>query len=131
MRIIDRLFSFINDRKLTAYAFEKSCGVANGYLKKQQKGKGSIGSDILEKIHQNYLDLSLIWLLTGEGNMLLEPTTPTQRILQEERAQYTRDEHMQALKERIKLLETLLRDKEKIIKLMEERAAPGKSIRPE
>ena len=57
MRIIDRLAQYLAYKKITAYAFERTCQVANGYLKKQLKGKGSIGSDILLRIYNNYLDL--------------------------------------------------------------------------
>jgi hypothetical protein len=47
--------------------------LSNGYLGKQLKGKGAVGSDILERIKENYTDLSLIWLVTGKGAMLLSP----------------------------------------------------------
>jgi hypothetical protein len=59
------------EKKLSAHAFERKCGIANGYLGKQIKSKGAIGSEILEKIHQQFVDLNLSWLLTGEGVMLL------------------------------------------------------------
>jgi hypothetical protein len=125
MRIIDRLFVFIAERDISPYTFEKTCQVANGYLRKQQKGKGSIGSDIIEKIHQHFSDLSLIWLLTGEGSMLMRAENEqTGMLLREARPQYTKDDHIAVLKERIELLETLLSDKEKIIKLMEREIKP-------
>lgn len=125
MRIIDRLFVFIAERDLSPYSFEKTCQVANGYLRKQQKGKGSIGSDIIEKIHQHFSDLSLIWLLTGEGNMLTNyEAHEGGMLLREGRPQYSKDDHIRVLKERIELLETLLNDKEKIIKLMERDIRP-------
>jgi hypothetical protein len=125
MRIIDRLFVFIAERDLSPYSFEKTCQVANGYLRKQQKGKGSIGSDIIEKIHQHFSDLSLIWLLTGEGQMLAAGDHESDgMMLREGRPQYTKDDHISALKERVALLETLLSDKEKIIKLMEREIKP-------
>ena len=72
MRVIDRLYQFLEYKELTPYAFEKVCELSNGYLHKQLKGGGSIGSDVLEKIHQNYSELSLMWLITGKGNMLFE-----------------------------------------------------------
>ena len=117
MRIIDRLAKYLAYKKITNSVFERTCGIANGYLKKQQKGKGSIGSDIIERIHNRYVDLSLIWLLTGEGDMLGEETTLN--LLQEDRQYYTKEEKIQFLSERIAMLEAALADKEKIIALLE------------
>jgi transcriptional regulator with XRE-family HTH domain len=120
MRIIDRLLQYLAEKKITAYSFERNCKVANGYLKKQQKGKGSVGSDILERIYKNYLDLSLIWLISGEGEMLVDTENIAGRqVLAEKKQYYTKDEHLQHLAERIALLETSLADKEKIIALLE------------
>lgn len=124
MRIIDRLLSYLSQKKITAYSFERNCKVANGYLKKQHKGKGSIGSDILERIHQNYADLSLTWLITGEGDMLLPVHEQhSGQLLHESHAPYNREDQLRSLQERISLLENALADKEKIIVLLEEQLA--------
>jgi hypothetical protein len=71
MRIIDRLTKYLRQKAITAYSFERRCQIANGYLKKQVKGKGSIGSEILARIYHHYPDLNLLWLISGEGEMLL------------------------------------------------------------
>jgi len=122
MRIIDRLIKYLEYKKISAYSFEKICQVANGYLKKQQRGKGSIGSDILERIHKNYFDLDLIWLVSGEGNMIdMEAADKETKklLLREEQHYYTKDEMIKYLQERILLLESSLSDKEKIVALLE------------
>ncbi|MDP4261632.1 MAG: hypothetical protein Q8941_03810 [Bacteroidota bacterium] len=122
MRIIDRLAQYLEYKKITAYSFERTCRVANGYLKKQQKGKGSIGSDILERIHKNYFDLNMLWLITGEGDMLEaeeDSKTARRQMLQEEKEYYGKDEMIKFLQERVALLESSLADKEKIIALLE------------
>jgi hypothetical protein len=49
---------------------ERTCGLSNGYIGKQDHGKGSIGSNVLAKIEKHYPDLNLIWLITGKGHML-------------------------------------------------------------
>lgn len=118
MRIIDRLIRYLDHKKISAYAFERTCQVANGYLKKQHKGKGSIGSDILERIHRNYIDLSLMWLISGEGEML-ESISENNNILREGKQYYTKDEMILFLQERITLLENVVADKEKIISMLE------------
>lgn len=124
MRIIDRLVQYLSAKKITPYSFERNCKVANGYLKKQQKGRGSIGSDILERIHGNYLDINLVWLISGEGDMLVADAMVLERqMLAEGKPHYTKDEHIQFLSERTALLEASLADKEKIIALLEQQVS--------
>ncbi len=120
MRIIDRLIKYLESKRITAYSFERKCQVANGYLKKQQKGKGTVGSDILERIHQTYTDLNLVWLISGRDEMLLPAAdNEIRNQLEEEKNYYSKEEMIQFLNERINLLERLLTDKEKIIQLLE------------
>lgn len=112
MRIIERLTTYLSFKQITAYAFERSIDVANGYLKKQLKGKGSVGSDILYRIYHHYTDLDFIWLLTGKGEMLRPlPESPIPH--------FSKDEMIDQLNRRISLLETSLADKEKIIALLD------------
>ncbi len=70
MRLIERLHYYLEHKQITAYLFEKTCGLSNGYLGKQLRGKGSVGSEILEKIGEQYPDLNLTWLITGKGKMI-------------------------------------------------------------
>ena len=118
MRFIDRLVKYLDSKRITAYSFERTCQVANGYLKKQQKGKGSIGSDILERIHRNYSELSLLWLISGQGEMI-EPEKENGPLLNNNRQFYTKDEMIQFLHDRINLLESVVADKDKIIGMLE------------
>ncbi|PZR29104.1 MAG: hypothetical protein DI535_03570 [Citrobacter freundii] len=70
MRVIDRLNEYLEYKQITPYKFEKTLEIANGYLSKQLKGRGSIGSNILIRILYKYPDLDFIWLLTGNGSMI-------------------------------------------------------------
>jgi phage repressor protein C with HTH and peptisase S24 domain len=70
IRPINRLREYITAKSYTDSAFERICSLSNGYLNKISKGAGSIGSDILLKIYNANPDLSLLWLITGEGEML-------------------------------------------------------------
>ena len=119
MRLIERLYQYIDYKKLSFYAFERGCGMANGYLKKQSKGKGTVGSDMLEKIHQKHKDLSLIWLLTGKGTMLDEPGLHDTN--EEGTGNYliSKDDIIILLREQVAILERSLADKEKIILMLE------------
>jgi hypothetical protein len=66
---MDRLSIFIEFIQTNPRSFERSINISNGYFAKQKKN-GSIGSNILEKIHHHYKILDIKWLLTGEGHML-------------------------------------------------------------
>src|SRR5476651_1224926 len=135
MKLIDRLKEYLVYSNITAYAFEQSCGVSNGYLGKQLKGRGSVGSDILERIKENYTELSLVWLVTGRGAMLLSPPADIRERfsseLQEEQQLYftSKDEVIKLLHKQIAKLETSVADKEKIIQLLETELHNTKHIR--
>ena len=73
MKIIDRIVKFIKHKNLSMRAFDNSIGVGNGYTSKQAKTKASVGSDVLERIIEKYPDLSPLWLVTGEGDMVIDP----------------------------------------------------------
>lgn len=104
MRLIDRLFEYLSCNNLSAYEFEHTCGLSNGYLGKQLKGKGTVGSNVLEKIKYHYPDLDLLWLLTGEEN-----------------AAYVHEALIRSFNNQIKQLERQVADKEAIIALLQSR----------
>jgi hypothetical protein len=122
LRIIDQLITFISSKDLNPHAFEKICGLANGYIGKQQKGKGSVGSEIIEKILEKYTDLNLVWLFTGRGPMTIKKK-PEQfnQLLQEDAKKYltTNEEIINLLKAKIAVLEASIADKDKIIAMLE------------
>lgn len=68
MTAIERIKQYLDYKGISKYKFYKDTGVSNGYLDR----KGSMGSEIIENIFYHYADLNLVWLLTGEGEMLLE-----------------------------------------------------------
>ena len=123
LRVIDRLYLYLKQKSISAYAFERTCGIANGYLKKQFNGGGTVGSEILEKITGKYSDLSLIWLITGEGRMLTTGNVihiaENQQVQEEENNYPSYDHIIRLLKEKIVVLEISIADKEKIILMLE------------
>jgi hypothetical protein len=94
VKTVDRLTKYIEVKRFVVAVFERSIGVANGYIGKQRKKKGSIGSDILERIAETYPDLNLIWLITGKGAMITKPPVTTKEdekanmLVEEEQALY-------------------------------------------
>ena len=71
MSIVDRLTQFMALKSITAYEFERTVGVSNGYINSRKGGTRGIGSEILEKIYRAYPDLNLSWLITGDGNSFI------------------------------------------------------------
>lgn len=122
MKVTDRLQEYLKLRQISPYTFERTCSIANGYLKKQMKGKGSIGSEIVERITEKYKDLNITWLLTGKGHMIVTSYPLNEEIsaIAEREQEYARNQQTErSLREKILILENALSDKEKIIKLLE------------
>lgn len=76
MRVIERIYEFVESKGITINEFSKIITVSNGYFSKQRAGKANVGSQILEKIVKQYPEINSRWLLTGEGKMLRETKRP-------------------------------------------------------
>ena len=63
----DRILIFLEYLGMGQNAFEKKCGISNGYI---SNSRGSFGSRIISKISTAYPDLNVEWLMTGEGTMI-------------------------------------------------------------
>lgn len=76
----ERLKAFINYLNISEREFCRVIGVGSAYVASIKK---SIKADKLEAITEHYPELNPIWLIRGQGNMLLngeaevEPVTPT------------------------------------------------------
>lgn len=124
MRPIDRLYKYLNYRKLKPSLFETTCKISNGYLNKQFKGKGTIGSAIIAKIHKAYSELNLEWILTGTGEMLVTGDMEDDLVTDQSKIGARTSNNsfvIDLLTQKIEILESLLSDKNKIIALLEEK----------
>lgn len=67
MGIKDRLYAFLEARKIKPSAFERKCGLSNGFCSKVNDNitDGSIG--LIEKA---FPELNINWLRSGFGEML-------------------------------------------------------------
>lgn len=74
--IVIRIKEFIDFKRLTISSFERIVGFSNGSFASQYKNNKSIGSDKIENILKVYPEINPVWLLTGEGSMIKEETTP-------------------------------------------------------
>jgi len=70
MKIIHRLFQYLESKDVPHTRYEKEIGLSNGYLNTQLKRSADIGEGVIIKIIENSLDINPTWLLTGEGEML-------------------------------------------------------------
>lgn len=68
MDIKDRLLLFINYKKISVARFEKVSGLSNGYVK---NFKGNFSAPKLEGVLRAFPDLSRTWLLSGDGDMIV------------------------------------------------------------
>lgn len=126
MKVTDRLQEYLAYKNISPYTFERNCAIANGYLKKQIKGKGTLGSDIVERITEKYRDLNVTWLMTGKGQMIIGQyphPDHVSAIAERESIYSTHEQVISTLREKILILERALADKEKIIKLLEAQLA--------
>lgn len=68
-KIINRLFAYLKRKNIPHTRFEKEIGLSNGYLKTQERRKSDLGEGVISKIIDNCLDINIIWLMTGKGDM--------------------------------------------------------------
>jgi hypothetical protein len=122
MKPIERISMYLKFRSITPHAFEKKILLSNGYFSKQLRNHGSVGSDILIKIHAQYIDLNILWVLTGEGQMIHELAPEQLHAMQvdEFTMKYeTENIKLKSLESNVENLHIVLKDKEKIISLYE------------
>jgi hypothetical protein len=122
MKPIERIEIFMHFKKISPHAFEQKIDLSNGYFSKQLKNLGSVGSDILIKIYLAYPELDILWILTGEGQMLKQAEQESQQIgdiiLEDFTNKYTSEnKKLKKLENDFDKLQTSLTDKEKIISL--------------
>ena len=107
MTVKDRILQFIGEKGISKSEFERRSGLSNGYVNNL---KANIGADKLEHILFAFEDLNRVWLLTGEGEML--KSSPS--------ADTPCSHSVDDLLSRIKLMEELLAEKDRVIKLYEQ-----------
>ena len=69
-RKVDRLIEYLSEKGISENKATIECGLSKGLICQAKSGKADIGNKAVEKILSTYVDLSRVWLLTGEGSML-------------------------------------------------------------
>lgn len=75
MNAKERLLQYLELKGISKSKFYQETKLSNGYLDKNP----NINSDRLEIISSVYRDINLIWLVTGEGDMLISGTEPQKK----------------------------------------------------
>jgi len=70
MKIIDRLYQYIDFKGVSVSNFERKNGLSTGYLTKMKNRSADIGEGVLNKIIENNPYIALKLLVLGEGDML-------------------------------------------------------------
>lgn len=75
----ERLRQFIEYLGLTTRQFEQKISASDGQIAKLLRQNTTIQSNTIAKIKESFPQLSLDWLVSGRGEMLLgsEPTAPS------------------------------------------------------
>lgn len=73
----ERLTKFIKYKGLSQKKFEEVVGLSNGYVNNIRR---SITIEKLQKIALCFPELNKTWILTGEGTMLIDATSTTQKV---------------------------------------------------
>lgn len=67
----DRISKYIDFKGISVYRLEVDAGFSNGYWRKTR----SISANAVENILRVYSDLDPVWVITGVGDMLKQPST--------------------------------------------------------
>lgn len=79
----DRLKQFLDHKEHQQSEFHRKTGIDRAQIYRILKNEGEPGPQALVKITVSYPELNLSWLLTGEGEMLHEEFSETEKILLE------------------------------------------------
>lgn len=67
----DRISKYIDFKGISVYKLEVDAGFSNGYWRKTK----SISANAVENILRIYSDLDPVWVITGVGEMIKQPST--------------------------------------------------------
>lgn len=71
MDLVSRLKQYLDLRQISVTQFADVCGIPRPTASQLLAGRNKkVSDEIIGKIHQYYPDLSIIWMMFGEGNML-------------------------------------------------------------
>lgn len=109
--ILQRIKELQQNSTMSKSAFAEFIGMEQTTLNNQFLGKRGISIDLITNIARSFEDISAEWLLRGSGTMIISNKQTDSNI-----------ERMNRLVDAITTLQGALNEKEKAIKLLEEKA---------
>lgn len=74
MDLINRLKHYMDTRQVTISQFADRCGIPRPTMSQLMNGRNKrISDEVINKIHNAFPDLSILWLMFGEGEMGTAP----------------------------------------------------------
>ena len=126
-KVKERLLTFIAYKELSVSAFEKACGLSNGYIR---NFKGNLGGAKLEDILNAFPELSRDWLLFGKEEA--SENQPENRVEEKPEEKDSVERMLLLVESQSKVIESLTQlikaKDEKIEELLEELDARKKGI---
>ena len=117
MKISDRIRLYADYKSTTLLSMERKCGLSHGYFSHIRR---SISENVCTTIAQQFPDLNVDWLISGNGEML---NHPNEKICESERSRYL--EMISSRQERIMYLEEELLKLQSELDSLRDNAAKG------
>lgn len=114
--MIERIKTIITHYDLSIRAFAIKCGLKDNTLTNQLNGVRELSLATVNAILSTFEDVSSEWLLRGKGTMLLSDVEHERNIIPDSNM-----ERMNRLVDTIATLQGALNEKDKAIKLLEEK----------
>ena len=114
--MIERIKTIIAHYDLSIRAFAIKCGLKDNTLTNQLNGVRELSLATVNAILSTFEDISSEWLLRGKGTMLLSDVEHERNIIPDSNM-----ERMNRLVDSIATLQGALNEKDKTIKLLEEK----------
>jgi transcriptional regulator with XRE-family HTH domain len=118
MPINDRFKELIKTLSFTPNSLSKELNVTQPTIKKLEKGETLPNAKVLIPLLERY-NVNINWLLGGQGEMFLKAEESSIDKTDSSNSRSSACPDMKSLKDKIALLEQSVKDKEKLISLLE------------
>lgn len=129
MGVVQRLNQFIEIKGISKYKFYQKTGLSNGALDKGD----NLGSDKCEKIYYAFPEINLVWLLTGQGEMITSAPISVSAPQEADNSflynmYKEKEEKVEAQAEQIGALKQMIRQLEEKIEGLQQSIHPDTSV---
>lgn len=79
--ISNRIRAYLHDKRISETQFAKKAELVQATVNKQLNGTSALSASIIESLALQFPDISMEWLIRGNGSMLLNDPAPSQSIV--------------------------------------------------